>query len=176
MILPIWPANGNKLTLDLSLIYVLPILIQNLCILYQIRNLKFFTNHCLCHLSLGNKLTLDLSRYIWKSLAGETSCCNFFLIANLTWVGPEISKMCNLWGNSLKLGRIRQMRHCLWKNLVWRSGNALLVCFILLMILPIWPANGSWRMCYLYWFLPRTFGFCIEIRWNFSHITVPLSL
>ena len=97
----------------------------------------------LCHWSLGNKLTLDLSRYIWKSLAGETSCCNFLPDCYLAWVWPEISKMVNLWGNSLKLGRIRQMRHCLWKNLVWRSGNALLVCFILLMILPIWPANGS---------------------------------
>ena len=28
--------------------------------------------------SLENKLTLDLSRYIWKSLVGDTSCCNFF--------------------------------------------------------------------------------------------------
>ena len=36
-ILPIWPANGS--------IYVLPILIQNLCILYQNR-LKFFTHLC----------------------------------------------------------------------------------------------------------------------------------
>ena len=32
----------------------------------------------LYHWSLKNKLTLDLSPYIWKSLVGDTSCCNFF--------------------------------------------------------------------------------------------------
>ena len=32
----------------------------------------------LYHRSLKNKLTLDLSRYMWKSLVGDTSCCNFF--------------------------------------------------------------------------------------------------
>ena len=31
----------------------------------------------LCHWSLENKLASDLSR-IWKSLAVDTSCCNFF--------------------------------------------------------------------------------------------------
>ena len=30
------------------------------------------------HFSLKNELTLDLSRYIWKSLVGDTSFCNFF--------------------------------------------------------------------------------------------------
>ena len=35
--------------------------------------------HASCATGLfRNKLTLDLSRYIWKSLEGETSCCNFF--------------------------------------------------------------------------------------------------
>ena len=29
--------------------------------------------------SLKNKLTLDLSCYIWKGLVGDTSCCNCFL-------------------------------------------------------------------------------------------------
>ena len=28
--------------------------------------------------SLKNKLTLDLSHYIWKSLVGDTSYCNLF--------------------------------------------------------------------------------------------------
>ena len=64
---------------------VLPVLIQNLCILHRIQ-LNFCMHHSitsveflqsLYHWSLKNKLTLDLSRYIWKSLAGDTSCCNF---------------------------------------------------------------------------------------------------
>ena len=88
--------------------YVLPILIQKSWLLMTHWNLlkKLFWTHCLwknlvwmilpmpymCYLcwfrtfasfshitvALGNKLTLDLSRYIWKSLAEETSCCNFF--------------------------------------------------------------------------------------------------
>ena len=32
----------------------------------------------LYHLSLKNKLTLDFCRYIWRSLDGDTSCCNIF--------------------------------------------------------------------------------------------------
>ena len=28
--------------------------------------------------SLKDKLTLDLSRYIWASIMADTSCCNFF--------------------------------------------------------------------------------------------------
>ena len=32
----------------------------------------------LYHWSVKNKLTFDLSRYIWNSLVGDTSCCNFF--------------------------------------------------------------------------------------------------
>ena len=28
--------------------------------------------------SLKDKLTLDLSRYIWESILGDTCCCNFF--------------------------------------------------------------------------------------------------
>ena len=31
----------------------------------------------LYHGSLENKISLDLSRYIWKSSVGDTSCCNF---------------------------------------------------------------------------------------------------
>ena len=38
----------------------------------------------LYHWSLKNKVTLDLSRYIWKSVVGDTSICNFFLIVNCT--------------------------------------------------------------------------------------------
>ena len=44
----------------------------------------------LYHWSLQNKLTLDLPRYIWKSLVGDTSCCNFFLIVNISRIVPEI--------------------------------------------------------------------------------------
>ena len=32
----------------------------------------------LYHWSLKNKLTLDLCRYIWRSLDVDTSCCNIF--------------------------------------------------------------------------------------------------
>ena len=74
--------------------------------------------------SLKNKLTLDLSHYIWKSLVGDTSCCNFFLIVNCCIIVPEILKMCNLWRNSLKLGGNVPMTHCLWKNLVRSIWNA----------------------------------------------------
>ena len=38
-----------------------------------------FLHASLYHWSLKNKLTLNLSRYIWKSLVGDTSCRNFFL-------------------------------------------------------------------------------------------------
>ena len=37
-----------------------------------------FLHASLYHWSLKNKLSFDLSRYIWKSLGGDTSCCNFF--------------------------------------------------------------------------------------------------
>ena len=43
-----------------------------------------FLHASLYHWSFKNKLTLDLSCYIWKSLVGDTSCCNFFLIVNCT--------------------------------------------------------------------------------------------
>ena len=72
-----------------------------------------FLHTSLYHWSLKNKLTLDLSRYIWKSLAGDTSFCNFFLIGNSYRIVPEISKMCNLWWDSLELGGNDQMTHCL---------------------------------------------------------------
>ena len=79
----------------------------------------------LYHGSLENKLTLDLSRYIWKSSVGDTSCCNFISHCQLSIIVPEILKMGNLWWNSLKLGGNDQMTHCFSKNLVWSSGNAL---------------------------------------------------
>ena len=72
-----------------------------------------FLHASLYHWSLKNKLTLDLSRYIWKSLAGDTSCCNFFPIGNSYRIVPEISKMCNLWWDSLELGGNDQVTHCL---------------------------------------------------------------
>ena len=53
--------------------------------------------------SLKNKPTLDLSRYIWKSLVGDMSCCNFFLISNCSRIVSEIWKMSKLWWNSWKL-------------------------------------------------------------------------
>ena len=84
-----------------------------------------FLHASLYHGSLENKLTLDLSRYIWKSSVGDTSCCNFISHCQLCIVVPEILKMGNLRWNSLKLGGNDQMTHCLSKNLVWSSGNAL---------------------------------------------------
>ena len=63
-----FPANGS--------FYVLPVLIQNLCIL-QSESVEFF-HASLYRWCLKNKLTLDLSRYIWKRLLGDNRCCNFF--------------------------------------------------------------------------------------------------
>ena len=40
--------------------------------------------------SLENKLTLDLSDYIWKSLVGDTSCCNLFFIVSCCKIVPGI--------------------------------------------------------------------------------------
>ena len=37
-----------------------------------------FLHASLYHWSLKNKVSFDLSRYISKSLGGDTSCCNFF--------------------------------------------------------------------------------------------------
>ena len=37
-----------------------------------------FSHASLYRWSLKDKLTLDLSRYIWESILGDTSCCNFF--------------------------------------------------------------------------------------------------
>ena len=46
--------------------------------------------------SLENKLSLDLSRYIWKSFVGDASGCNFFIIVNFSRIVPEICKMWKL--------------------------------------------------------------------------------
>ena len=59
------------------------------------KSVEFF-HASLYHWSLKNKLTLDLSRYIWKSLVGDICCCNFLLIVNCCRIVPEICKMCNL--------------------------------------------------------------------------------
>ena len=40
--------------------------------------------------SLKNKLLLDFSHYIWKSLVGDTSCCNLFFIVSGCKIGPGI--------------------------------------------------------------------------------------
>ena len=37
-----------------------------------------FSHASLYRLSLKDKLTLDLSRYMWESILGDTSICNFF--------------------------------------------------------------------------------------------------
>ena len=84
-----------------------------------------FLHASLYHLSLKNKLTLDVSRYIWKRLLGDTLVVTFFLIVTFSIIVPEISKMCNLSWNSLKLCGNDQIMHCLWKNLVRSSWNAL---------------------------------------------------
>ena len=72
-----------------------------------------FLHASLYHWSLKNKLALDLSRYIWKRLMGDTSCCNFFLFANVSRIVPEILKMFNLRWNSLKLCGNDRMTQCL---------------------------------------------------------------
>ena len=55
-----------------------------------------FVHASLCHWSLKNKLTLDSSRYIWKSLLRNTSWCNFFPQCYFSIIVPEIFKMGNL--------------------------------------------------------------------------------
>ena len=49
-----------------------------------------FLHASLYRWSLKNKLTLDLSCYIWKSLVGDTSFVTFFLIVNSSRIVPEI--------------------------------------------------------------------------------------
>ena len=50
--------------------FVLTVLIKNLRIFHPIQS-KFCMNHCTT--GLMNKVTLDLSRYGWKSLVGDTT-------------------------------------------------------------------------------------------------------
>ena len=72
-----------------------------------------FVHASLYHWSLKNKLTLELSRYIWKSLLRDTSCCNFSPHCYFSIIVPEICKMCNLRWNSSKLCGNDQMTHCM---------------------------------------------------------------
>ena len=44
---------------------------------FALESVEFF-HASLYRWCLKNKLTLDLSRYIWKSLVGDIKCCNFF--------------------------------------------------------------------------------------------------
>ena len=93
--------------------------------------------------SFKNKLTLDLCLCICKAYWELPVVVTFLLIANCYIIVPEILKMCNLWWNSLKLRGNVQITHCLWKNVVRSSGNALWLSFSLAMILPIWPTSRS---------------------------------
>ena len=44
---------------------------------FSLESVEFF-HASLYRWSLKNKLTLDLFRFIWKSLGRDTRCCNFF--------------------------------------------------------------------------------------------------
>ena len=79
MILPLWPPNGSLLCSRFLDSEPLHFSSKSDDILHA----------SLYHLSLKNKLTLDLSRY------------------------TKILKLCNLKQNSLKLGANDQMTHCL---------------------------------------------------------------
>ena len=103
---------------------------------FALESVEFF-HASLYRWCLKNKLTLDLSRYIWKRLLGDNRCCNFFFFANCSTIVPEILKMYNLWWNSLKLGRNDQITHCWWKTLFGVLKSRYKVCFSLAMILPI---------------------------------------
>ena len=72
-----------------------------------------FVHASLYHFSLKNKPTLHFSRYIWKSLFRDTSCCNFSPHCYFSIIVPEICKMCNLRWNSSKLCGNDQMTHCM---------------------------------------------------------------
>ena len=55
-----------------------------------------FLHASLLYWSLKNKLTLDLSHYIWKGLLGDTSHCNFIPDCYFSIIVPEICKTWNL--------------------------------------------------------------------------------
>ena len=161
MILPIWPPNGS--------FYVLPVLIQKLCILHR-NQVNFCTHHSTTALLRINLLWTCLvifGKAYWEICLVVT----FFLIVTFSIIVPEICKMCNLWWNSLKLCGNDQMMHCLWKNFLRSSGNALQLCFTFPRFYPF-HVPMAFSVFYLSWF--RTFAFCIEISWIFAGITVPL--
>ena len=47
----------------------------------------------LYHWSLKNKLTLDLSHYIWKNLVGDDTCCNFFPYFYMNLIFLKLGKL-----------------------------------------------------------------------------------
>ena len=72
----------------------------------------------LCRWSVKNKLTLDCSRYISKSLVGDTSCCNFYLYLKFLNVDTVMKFFESLrkWSNDALFV----------KNVVWSSKLFLL--------------------------------------------------
>ena len=62
--------------------------IQNFCSELASKSVEI-VHASLYHWSLKNKVSLDLSSYFWKSLVGDTSCCNFLLTSNCSTIVPE---------------------------------------------------------------------------------------
>ena len=104
------------------------------------KQLNFFHASLYRWVSFKIKLTLDLSRYIWKSVGRDTWTCNFFSSllncpTTCTW-SLEKCTICN--GIHWKLCRNDQITHRLWKKLLFGvPGRHYKVCFSLAMILPI---------------------------------------
>ena len=73
MILPIWPQNGC------FQVFLCATCLDSEPLHFSSKSVEIL-HASLCDWSLMNKVTLDLSRYGWKSLVGDTTCCNFFLI------------------------------------------------------------------------------------------------
>ena len=123
----VW-ISVNALSGMFQFLMILPIFLPmalSMCYLSWFRPLHFpsksveFFHASLNRLSLKDKLTLDLSHYIWKSVVGvrDIFCCKFFPIVNFSRIVPEIFEMCNLWWNSLKLGRSDQITQCMSSNI-----------------------------------------------------------
>ena len=115
--------------------------------------------------SVTKKITLNLSRYRWKSLIGDTTCFNFFLLVTCTWNCGNSDEIL------LNLAEMTKWRIVCEKTLFgvleMHYSDVSACPWFYPFCLPM-----ALSMCYLFGF--KTFAFCIEISSNFARITVPL--
>ena len=127
--------------------YVLAVLIRKPLHFFIGSSWIFSMHHCTAGL-FKNKLTLDLSRYIWKSVGRDTWICKlFFLIANCPTLVPEVLEKCTICnGIHWKLCRNDQITHRLWKKLCLEFREGIIrYCFSLAMIFTYLP----WQWLYI---------------------------